>query len=72
MAGVQALALAVTSGDKNKFEQVVINKAGDAYDAQRDGEPSVYVLDSKTFDDLQKAISGIKPYQAPKTDTKKK
>jgi hypothetical protein len=72
MAGAQALALAVTSGDKNKFEKVVINKAGDAYDAQRDGEPSVYVLDSKAFDDLQKAISGIKPYQAPKTDTKKK
>ena len=49
-------------------EKVTINKDGDDYDAQRDGDPPVYVLDAKTMDDLQKAISGIKPYQAPKTD----
>jgi Domain of unknown function (DUF4340) len=72
MAGTQTLALGVTSGDKNKFEKVVIDKAGDAYDAQRDGEPSVYVIDSKAFDDLQKAIAGIKAFTPPKTDTKKK
>ena len=72
MAGSQVLAVAVTSGDKNKFEKLIINKAGDSFDAQRDGEPSVYVIESKSLEDLQKAISGIKPYVAPKTDTKKK
>jgi len=60
------LTATVTSGDKNKLERVTINKAGDAYNAQRGGEPAVYVIDAKNFDDLQKAISGIKPYQAPK------
>src|SRR5215469_576168 len=66
MSGTQALAVAVTSGDKNKLERVTISKAGDAYNAQREAEPSVYVIDGKNFDDLQKAISGIKPYEAPK------
>ena len=60
MGGTQALTLGVTSGDKNRNEKVTINKDGDAYNAQRDGEPSVYVIDAKNIDDLQKAIAGIK------------
>jgi len=71
MAGTQTLEFAVTSGDKNKVEKVTINKNGDEYDAQRGGEPAVYVLDASAFNDLQKAVSGIKPYQAPKPDKKK-
>jgi len=61
MNGTQTLTAAVTSGDKNRFEKVTINKDGAAYDAQRDGEPAVYVIEAKDVDDLQKAISGIKP-----------
>ena len=60
MAGTQTLALAVTSGDKHRLEKVTINKDGAVYDAQRDGEPAVYVLEAKDVDDLQKAVSGIK------------
>jgi hypothetical protein len=60
-SGAPALSLVVTSGDKNKVEKVSVTKAGDAYNAQREGESSVYVVESKTFDDLQKAIQGIKP-----------
>jgi hypothetical protein len=71
MSGAQTLALNVTSGDSHKLEKVIINKSGDEYDAQRVGEPAVYVIDSKAFDELQKSISGIKPYQAPKTEKKK-
>jgi hypothetical protein len=71
MAGTQVLTLAVTSGDNHKIEKVIINKSGDEYTAQREGEPAVYVIDSGAFDDLQKSISGIKPYQAPKTEKKK-
>ncbi len=71
MTGAQVLALNVTSGDNHKIEKVVVNKAGDEYYAQREGEPALYGIDSKAFDELQKSISGIKPYQAPKTEKKK-
>jgi len=43
----------------------VVNKAGDEYEAQREGEPAVYVIDSAAFDDLLKQISGIKPAPKP-------
>jgi hypothetical protein len=70
MNGTQALAIAITtSGDKHLNEKVTISKDGDMFDAQREGEPAVYVVDSKTMDDLQKAISGIK--QASATPQKK-
>ena len=66
MAGTQALTICVISGDNHRTEKVTFSKDGDSYDAQRDGEPAVYVVDAKDFDDLRKAITGIKPYQAPK------
>jgi Domain of unknown function (DUF4340) len=66
MAGTQVLTLTVTSGDNHRYEKVTLNKDGDVYDAQRDGEPgTVYIVDAKSFDDLQKAISGIKPSKPP-------
>lgn len=65
MAGTQALTVAVTSGDNHRYEKVTLDKDGASYDAQRDGEPAVYVVDAKDVDDLQKAISGIKQQQAP-------
>jgi Domain of unknown function (DUF4340) len=71
MAGTQAFAIGVTYGDKHTSEKVTIDKDGDAYDAQRDGDPDVYVLDSKTVDELQKAAAAIKPAQAPKPEKKK-
>ncbi len=71
MAGTQALTLGVTYGDNRRSEKVALNRDGDAYDAQREGEPSVYVVDAKSIDDLRKAISGIKPFEAPKPEKKK-
>lgn len=71
MAGTQTLTIGITSGDNHRFEKATINKDGDSYDAQRDGEPAtVYVTDAKNIDDLQKAISGIKK-SAPAPSTKK-
>ncbi len=71
MAGTTAFTIGITSGENHRYEKVTINKNGDEYDAQRDGDPStVYVLDSKTVDDLQKSIAAIKPYQAPKATKK--
>jgi hypothetical protein len=75
IGGMRVVAVNVTSGtgggDNNRLEKVTINKDGDTYGAQREGESTVYVLDAKNVEDLQKAISGIKPYQAPKTEKKK-
>lgn len=65
MGGTQALTIGVTSGDNHRYEKVTIDKNGDVYDAQRNGEPAVYVLDAKSVDDLQKAIAAIKPASAP-------
>jgi hypothetical protein len=70
MAGTQAFTFGVTSGDKNRYEKVTINKDGDAYDAQRDGDATVYVIDSKTVDELQKAAAAVKPTQAGKPEKK--
>jgi hypothetical protein len=63
-AGTQALTVAVTSGDNHRFEKAAISRDGAFYNAQRDGEPAVYVIEAKDVDDLQKAISGIKQQQA--------
>jgi len=65
MAGTQMLTVAITSGDNHRYEKVTIDKDGASYNAQRDGEPAVYVIDAKDVDDLQKAISGIRQQQAP-------
>jgi hypothetical protein len=72
MSGAQTLTVAVTYGDKNRYEKVTIDKDGASYNAQRDGEPAVYVIDAKDVDDLQKAISGIKPASAAKSAPAKK
>jgi hypothetical protein len=71
-ADTNTITLAITSGEKHRFEKVVINKNGDEWDAQREGEPTVYVVDAKNRDELQKAIAGIRQYTPAKTDDKKK
>jgi hypothetical protein len=72
LAGTQVLTVGVTSGDKNRYEKVTIDKDGDSYAAQRDGEPAVYIVDAKNIDDLQKAIMGIKQLSAAKPSPQKK
>jgi hypothetical protein len=65
MAGTQTLTVGVAYGDNHRMEKVTVDKDGASYNAQRDGEPAVYVIEAKDADDLQKAISGIKQQQAP-------
>ena len=48
-----------------------VTKQGDHYFATRDGEPSVYELESKSVDELEKAVAAVKPYTAPKGGSKK-
>lgn len=70
-AGMPVATLAVTSGN-NKLEKVTVTKQGDDVYAMRDGDPSVYVLDAKAWDDVQKTIAAIKVAEAPNPDNKKK
>lgn len=71
MAGTPAFTIGITSGENHRYEKVSIDKDGDAYEAQRDGEPSVYVLDAKAVEDLQKSIAAVKPVQAKQPEKKK-
>jgi hypothetical protein len=63
LEGTLSLSLVVTSGDTHKVEKVIMNKAGADYDAEREGDPAVYVVDAASYGDLQKAIAGIKTVQ---------
>lgn len=51
----------VISDEGKRVEKIEIAKSGDNYIARRDGEPSLYQLDSKSVDDLLKAAQQIKP-----------
>ena len=61
---------AVTSNEGKKVEKVTIRKQGTDYFAQREGEPSIYVLDAKPVEDLQAAAAAIKE-AAPEPAKKK-
>ena len=63
------VASVVSSGGKRN-EKVSISKQGTQYFAQRDGEPSIYELDGKVVDDLQKAAADVKE-AAPEQSKKK-
>ena len=61
----------VTSNDGKRVEKVTITKQGDKYFAQRENEPSIYVLDAASVDGLQKAAADVKE-AAPPAPAKKK
>jgi Domain of unknown function (DUF4340) len=54
----------VTSNSGKRTEKVTLTKQGDQYFAKREGEPSIYELDGKAVEDLQKAASDVKEQQA--------
>ena len=68
--GEPVLEASVVSNSGKRTERVVISKQGAQYFAQRDGEPSIYELDGKVVDDLQKAAADVKA--APPEQPKKK
>ena len=70
--GASALVVTVTYGEKKKVEKVTINKSGEEYFAQRENDNSIYVIDKAAFEDLRKAISGIKPAAPPAPPATKK
>jgi len=64
--GAPVLDITVSSNSGKRVEKVSINKQGDAYFAKRENEPSIYQLDSKAVEDLQKAANEVKEFQPPK------
>jgi hypothetical protein len=45
---------------------VAIWKQGASYYARREGEPTVYELDTKAVEDMQKVANEVKEFQPPK------
>ena len=62
----------VTWNGGKRSEKVLISRQGARCLAMREKEPSVYELEPKALEELQKASSEIKAYQPPKPETKKK
>jgi len=58
--------LTVSSNDGKRTEKVLISKSGDNYIAKRENEPSLYQLDSKPVEELQKSAAGVKLAPEPK------
>jgi len=60
----------VTANDGKRVEKVSIWKQGATYCARREGEPTVYQLDTKAVEDMQKAANEVKEFQPPKSGKK--
>jgi hypothetical protein len=69
-AGESIFEATVTSNSGKRVEKVTIRKQGTRYLAQRENEPSIYELDGKSVEDLQKAASEVKE-AAPEPAKKK-
>ena len=63
-SGEVVLDATVTSDSGKKTETVTIRKQGTQFFAQRQGDPSIYELDAKAVEDLQKAASDVKEQAA--------
>jgi len=59
------LELTVTSKDSKLTEKVLISKSGDNFVAKREGEPSLYQINSQAVSDLEKAAQDLKLAAAP-------
>jgi hypothetical protein len=64
--GMPVLDITVTSNNGKRVEKVSITKQGDAFLAKRESESSIYQLDGKAVEDLQKAANDVKEFQPPK------
>jgi hypothetical protein len=62
----------VTSNSGKRVEKVTIRKQGAQYFAQRENEPSIYELDAKAVEDLQKAAADVKEAAPAPAPEKKK
>jgi hypothetical protein len=56
-----SINMTVTSNDGKRVEKVEIAKAGENYIARREGDSSLYQLDTSAITDLEKAAADLKP-----------
>lgn len=61
-----AVEMTVTSKDGKRVEKVQVAKSGNDYIAKREGDSSLYQLDSAAVTDLQKSAAGLKPAELKK------
>ena len=71
-SGAAVMEVGVVSNDGKRNEKVIFMKLGAGYIARRDNEPSVYELDPKAVEELQKTAYAVKEFQPPKPESKKK
>jgi hypothetical protein len=60
-----AISLVVTSNDGKRVEKVDVAKGGSSYLAKRADGPTLYELNAKPIEELQKAAAGLKQAEAP-------
>jgi Domain of unknown function (DUF4340) len=60
-----AITIIATSNDGKRTEKVLISKNGSNYIGKRENEPTLYALDSKPIEDLQKSAGDLKPASTP-------
>jgi hypothetical protein len=65
------LEATVTSNEGKRVEKVLVSKQGNSCFARRENEPSIYELDGKAVEELQKAFADVKEFQPPKEPKKK-
>ncbi|MGA3260577.1 MAG: DUF4340 domain-containing protein [Bryobacteraceae bacterium] len=68
--GQPVFEASVESKGSAKAERVIVSKQGEKYSAQREGEPSIYELDAKAVEDLERAAADVKE-AAPEPKKKK-
>ena len=59
------ITMRVSSNDGKRVENISIAKSGVNYIAKREGEPSLYQLDPKAVEELQKSAESVKPAAEP-------
>ena len=59
------ISILVTSNDGKRVEKVDLAKSGNDYIAKREDGPTLYELDAKPIEDLQKAAADLKPAPPP-------
>jgi hypothetical protein len=64
--------ITVVSNDGKLTEKVSISQSNNMYYARRDGDATIYQMDSMVVDDIRKAASGIQPSVENKKDSEKK
>lgn len=60
------IQMTVTSKDGKRVEKVEVAKSGSDYIAKREGDSSLYQLDSGAVTDLEKSAAGLKPAELKK------